>query len=226
MLALTSVADGGRSSWFLSELQAAEHAALCSADDPQCCCQQFCHPITADQTNWYVYVSINEVWWNEKQYNFFLSSHHLQQAVSDLLLWSWHEIILVQTALDVNSPGDASHRNNQSQKRHQHRRVHVGEQQRRWKASWDAGRWSHLSFSRASRELTAPVQVWGGPLWIVSCGGDILTRSNICLPASGQKPPRDRKNDANIQREMGHKVKEETSTYIRSYLVHLGGSVH
>lgn len=72
MLTLTSVADGGRSSWFLSELQAAELSALCSADDRQCCCQRFCHPKTAakpNQTNCKVYV--NEVWWNEKEWDFF-----------------------------------------------------------------------------------------------------------------------------------------------------------
>lgn len=75
-------------------------------------------------------------------------------------------------------------------------------------------------------ELTPPVQVWGGPLWTVSCGGDILTRSNICLPASSRRPLRDPENDANIQREMGNRIKEEPAANTRSNLVHLGGSVH
>lgn len=75
----------------------------------------------------------------------------------------------------------------------------------RRRAGWDAGRGWYLLFSRVSQKLTPPVQVWGGPLWAVSCGGDILTRSNICLSASSRRPPRDQKNDANIQREMGHR---------------------
>lgn len=49
---------------------------------------------------------------------------------------------------------------------------------------------------------------FGGPLSPVSCGGDNLPWSNICLPASGRRPPGDLKNDANIQREMGNRIKE------------------
>lgn len=49
---------------------------------------------------------------------------------------------------------------------------------------------------RASQELTPPAQVWGGPLWTVSCGGDILTGSNICL---ARVPTRDQKTHANAK---------------------------
>lgn len=50
-MALTSVADGGRSSWFLSEIRAAELSALRSVDDRQCCYLCFRSPGAQQQTH-------------------------------------------------------------------------------------------------------------------------------------------------------------------------------
>lgn len=67
-------------------------------------------------------------------------SHQPQQVVGHVLLWAEQDVIFVQTALDVKSLTDASHRHNQSQKGHRRRRVHgveLGEEVRWQKADRD-----------------------------------------------------------------------------------------
>lgn len=53
-----------------------------------------------------------------------LLSHQPQQVVGHVLLRIWHDVILVQIALDVKSPTEASHRHNQGQKSHHRSCVH------------------------------------------------------------------------------------------------------
>lgn len=75
------------------------------------------------------------------------------------------------------------------------------------KAGWDVGG-SHTCCSQELLRNWLLLFGFGGSLSAVSCGGDNLPWSNICLPASGRRPPGDLKNDANMQREMGNRIKE------------------
>lgn len=53
-----------------------------------------------------------------------LFSHQPQQVVDHVLFWAWQDVIFVQTALDMKSPANASHRHDQSQKSHHRSCVH------------------------------------------------------------------------------------------------------
>lgn len=146
----------------------------------------------------------NEVWWIQKT-NFLTISSTLSAIFSSdpgrsslsRTSWMWRarltpaiamtrarSITSADVSMSWNSGGD-----------------------RKREAGWDVGG-GHTCCSQELLRNWLHLFGFGSPLWAVSCGGDTLPWSNICLPASGRRPPGDLRSDANILREMGNRIKE------------------